>query len=324
MPPTISRWTVEGKLRYQARVLAFPEGGSMKVEDRDLILDRVDAATLFIAAATNFVNYQDVSADPNQRIEAVLRGLEGKTYSQIKEDHIQEHQRLFRRIVIDMGSTNNSFLPTDERIKSFNGSNDPNLAALCFQYGRYMLISSSRPGTQPANLQGIWNKDMNPSWDSKYTTNINTEMNYWPAEAGNLSECAEPLFTMIEELTDQGRDVAREHYGASGWVYHQNTDIWRVAAPMDGPDWGTFTTGGAWLCTHLWEHYLFTCDRDFLQRVYPILKGCGEFFLDFLVKHPRYGWLVTNPSTSPENFPARFSGQTSPLRLVGHQSFDLT
>ncbi len=296
---------VEGKLRYQARVLALPEGGSMKVEDRDLILDRVDTATLFIAAATNFVNYRDVSADPNQRIEAVLRRLEGKTYSQIKEDHIQEHQRLFRRIVIDMGSTDNSFLPTDERIKHFNGSNDPNLAALCFQYGRYMLISSSRPGTQPANLQGIWNKDMNPSWDSKYTTNINTEMNYWPAEAGNLSECAEPLFTMIEELTDQGRDVALEHYGASGWVHHQNTDIWRVAAPMDGPDWGTFTTGGAWLCTHLWEHYLFTCDRDFLQRVYPILKGCGEFFLDFLVKHPRYGWLVTNPSTSPENFPAR-------------------
>ncbi|RLE00092.1 MAG: glycoside hydrolase family 95 protein, partial [Candidatus Aminicenantes bacterium] len=160
-------------------------------------------------------------------------------------------------------------------------------------------------GTQPANLQGIWNEDMNPAWDSKYTTNINTEMNYWPAEVGNLSECAEPLFQMIEELADQGRDVAREHYGARGWVFHQNTDIWRVAAPMDGPDWGTFTTGGAWLCTHLWEHYLFTEDKEFLAHYYPIMKENVIFFLDFLVEHPRYGWLVTNPSTSPENFPGR-------------------
>jgi len=166
------------------------------------------------------------------------------------------------------------------------------------------LISSSRPGTQPANLQGIWNDEMNPSWDSKYTTNINTEMNYWPAEVGNLSECTEPLFRMIKELTEQGREVAREHYGAGGWVFHQNTDLWRVAAPMDGPDWGTFTTGGAWLCTHLWEHYLFSGDLAFLRDAYPVMKGSVEFFLDFLVEYPKYGWLVTNPSTSPENFPA--------------------
>ena len=172
-----------------------------------------------------------------------------------------------------------------------------------FQFGRYLLIASSRPGTQPANLQGIWNKDQNPMWDSKYTTNINTEMNYWPAEVANLSECAEPLFRMIRELTDQGTDVARENYGARGWVFHQNTDLWRVAAPMDGPNWGGFTTGGAWLATHLWEHYLFTGDLAFLREHYPVLKGSAEFFLDFLVPHPKHGWLVTNPSTSPENYP---------------------
>jgi len=296
---------VEGQIRYQGRVKALAEGGQVKVEDADLIITNADAVTLYIAAATNFINYKDVSADPGHRVEQTLKTLEGKSYGEIKKAHIEEHQKLFRRVSIDLGSTPNSFLPTDQRRQKFDGYNDPNLAALCFQFGRYMLISSSRPGTQPANLQGIWNKDMNPSWDSKYTTNINTEMNYWPAEVGNLSECAEPLFQMIKELTDQGRAVAQEHYGARGWVYHQNTDIWRVAAPMDGPDWGAFNTGGAWLCTHLWEHFLYNGDREFLQQVYPVMKGCVQFFLDFLVEHPEHGWLVTNPSTSPENFPDR-------------------
>ncbi len=294
---------VEGKIRYQARLKAILENGQMRIDDTDLIISHADAVTLYIAAATNFINYRDVSADPGQRVDQMLQSLEGKSYEEIRETHITEHQRLFRRVAIDLGSTSNSYLPTDERLRRFNGQNDPNLAALCFQFGRYMLISSSRPDTQPANLQGIWNQDMNPSWDSKYTTNINTEMNYWPAEVGNLSECAEPLFTMIKELTEQGSEIAREHYGCHGWVFHQNTDIWRVAAPMDGPDWGTFTAGGAWLCTHLWEHFLFTGDKEFLEGAYPLMRGCVEFFLDFLVEHPKYGWLVTNPSTSPENFP---------------------
>ena len=233
-----------------------------------------------------------------------MRSVAGQTFEAIKAAHVKEHQRLFRRAEMRLPATPNSALPTDERLKGFDGTNDPALGALVFQFGRYLLISSSRPGTQPANLQGIWNKDQNPMWDSKYTTNINTEMNYWPAEVGNLSECAEPLFRMIRELTDQGGQVARENYGAKGWVFHQNTDIWRVAAPMDGPSWGTFTTGGAWLATHLWEHYLYTGDKEFLKQYYPVLKGSVEFYLDFLVPHPRYGWLVTNPSTSPENFPA--------------------
>jgi alpha-L-fucosidase 2 len=294
---------VAGKLRYQARLRAIPHGGALTVVDDTLTVRGADEVTLLVAAATNFVNYKDVSADPTARVDRDMTAVAGKSFAQLRAAHVAEHQRVFRRVAMRLGRTPNSDLPTDERLKQFDGTNDPDLAALLFQFGRYLLISSSRPGSQPANLQGIWNKDMNPMWDSKYTTNINLEMNYWPVEVANLAECAQPLFTMIKELTDQGADVAREHYGARGWVFHQNTDIWRVAAPMDGPSWGGFTTGGAWLSTHLWEHYLFTGDKDFLREYYPVMKGSAEFFLDFLVPHPKYGWLVTNPSTSPENFP---------------------
>jgi len=295
---------IEGRIRYQARIKAVPTGGRMVVDEPYLRISDADAVTLYLAAATNFVNYRDVSGDPQDRVDAVLDEASKKPYEDIKAAHVREHRRLFRRASLKLGTGPTSRLPTDERLAAFSGTDDPALAGLCFQFGRYLLISSSRLGTQPANLQGIWNESMNPSWDSKYTTNINTEMNYWPAEVGNLSECTEPLFRMIKELTDQGRDVAREHYGAGGWVFHQNTDLWRVGAPMDGPDWGAFSAGGAWLCTHLWEHYLFTGDVAFLRDAYPVMKGCVEFFLDFLVEHPKYGWLVTNPSTSPENFPA--------------------
>jgi len=256
----------EGRLRYVARLKAIPEGGSIEVKGYDLNIRDANAVTIFIAAATNFKNYTDVSGDQNKKVEMTLANLQGKTYDEIKKAHIEEHKKYFNRVSIDLGSTQNSFLPTDKRLQQFNGNNDPNLAALLFQYGRYLLICSSRPGTQPANLQGIWNNNMNPPWDSKYTTNINTEMNYWPAEVGNLGEFTEPLFTMIKELSDQGSQVAKEHYGKKGWVYHQNTDIWRVAAPMDGVQWGTFTTSGAWFCTHLWEHYLYTGDVAFLKK----------------------------------------------------------
>ncbi len=295
---------VEGKLRYEARLKAVVEGGALSVDWDELIVSGADAVTLLVAAATNFTSYKDVTGDPAARVDTALKAASGKTFRALREAHVREHQRLFRRVAMKFPRTPNADLPTAERIKKFDGMNDPSLAGLVFQFGRYLLISSSRPGTQPANLQGIWNDKMNPSWDSKYTTNINTEMNYWPAEAGNLSECVEPLVRMIRELTDQGGQVARENYGAGGWVFHQNTDLWRVAAPMDGPSWGTFTTGGAWLATHLWEHYLYTGDREFLRENYPVIKGSAEFFLDFLVPHPKYGWLVTNPSTSPENFPA--------------------
>src|SRR5262249_13183699 len=201
--------------------------------------------------------YRDVSGDPSARVDGALKAAAGKSYEQLRTAHVAEHRRLFRRVSLRVGTPSKaaatSGRPTDERLKAFDGASDPDLAALVFQFGRYLLIASSRPGTQPANLQGIWNNNMNPMWDSKYTTNINLDMNYWPAEVANLGENAQPLFQLIREVADQGAGVARENYGARGWVLHQNTDLWRVAAPMDGPSWGAFTTAGAWLCTHLWE-----------------------------------------------------------------------
>lgn len=294
---------IEGKLRYEARLKAIHEGGTIKVVDNDLVIENADAVTLYFAAATNFVNYKDVSGDYQAKVEHYLKAIGGKTYAAIKEAAITNYRSLFDRVLIRLPATRTSYLATDERIKSIGKESDSQLASLCYQFGRYLLISASRPGTQPANLQGIWNNSMNPSWDSKYTTNINLEMAYWPVESGNLSELSEPLTKMVEELTDQGGQVAKEHYGARGWVLHQNTDIWRVAAPMDGPTWGTFTVGGAWLTTHLWEHYLFTLNRSYLKEVYPVMKGCVEFFMDFLIEHPNGKWLITNPSTSPENPP---------------------
>ncbi|MEI8059754.1 MAG: glycoside hydrolase family 95-like protein, partial [Ferruginibacter sp.] len=232
-----------------------------------------------------------------------LIGIKNKTYLGIRADHIKDYQQLFSRVKLNFPDVNNSYLPTDERLKNIQTLNDPQLSALCYQFGRYLLIACSRKGTQAANLQGIWNNDTNPPWDSKYTTNINTQMNYWPVESANLSECAAPLFNLVKDITDQGAQVAKEHYGSSGWVLHQNTDIWRVAAPMDGPTWGTFTVGGAWLTNELWEHYRFTKDVQYAKELYPILKGAVDFFMHFLVRHPNGKWMVTNPSTSPENFP---------------------
>jgi len=294
---------IEGKIRYKAELKAFPKGGKMQVEDDYLIIDKADAVTIYIVAATNFVNYKDVSADQVKRVSGYLDHVKGKTYEELLAAHVQDYQKLFNRVTLELPRAENSFLPTDKRMQLSAVQADPALASLCYHFARYVLISSSRPGTQPANLQGIWNKDMNPSWDSKYTTNINTEMNYWPAESGNLAECAEPLITMVKELTDQGAKVAKAHYGAGGWVFHQNTDLWRVAAPMDGPCWGTFTVGGAWLTNMLYEHYLFNPNKAYLAEILPVMKGAVDFFLDFLVETPDGKWLVTNPSTSPENPP---------------------
>jgi alpha-L-fucosidase 2 len=294
---------IEGKLRYEGRLRVDAEGGELIRKGTRIHVNHANSVTLYFTAATNFNNYKDVSGDEKQRVQAYLEDINDTDYQTLREESIKDHQGLFNRVSLHLPGSPTSFLPTDERMLSIQSTPDPQMASLSYQFGRYLLISSSRPGTQPTNLQGIWNEDMNPSWDSKYTTNINTEMNYWPAEAANLSELTQPLFKMIEELTDQGAQVAKEHYGASGWVFHQNTDLWRVAAPMDGPTWGTFTVGGAWLTTHIWEHYLYTRDIEFLNRVYPILKGSVDFFMDFLVEHPNGEWLVTNPSNSPENPP---------------------
>lgn len=295
---------IKGRVRYEARVKLIADGGEVAAAEDSLTLRAADSATLLIAAATNFVSYKDLGGDPAARVTECLARAVAKPYTQLREDHLAEHRRLFRRVTLDLGATEASPLPTDERLKAHAEGRDPALAALLFQFGRYLLISSSRPGGRPANLQGLWNESASPAWECKFTTNINLEMNYWPAEPANLAECAEPLLRMMTEIVEPGGRVARRHYGARGWVLHQNTDLWLAAAPMDGPTWGTWTTGGAWLCRHLWEHYLFGGDRRFLAQVYPVLKGAAEFFLDTLVEHPTRGWLVTCPATSPENFPA--------------------
>ncbi len=294
---------IAGKVKYEARLKVVAEGGSTTTNGVDLTVEKADAVTLYFVAATNFVNYRDVSADEHQRAENYLGNLAGKSYEKIKSSAVADYKKLFDRASLTLPTTGNSLLPTNRRKSESQTSPDPNLAALAYNFGRYILISSSRPGTQPANLQGIWNDDMNPAWDSKYTTNINAQMNYWAVDSANLGELSEPFFKMIKELTDQGTQVAREHYGAGGWVVHQNTDIWRVAAPMDGPSWGTFTVGGAWMSTHLWEHFEYSQDKAFLRESYPLIEGSVQFFMDFLVEHPNGKWLVTNPSTSPENFP---------------------
>jgi len=294
---------IESKLLYEGRARIENQGGQLSRDDSRIKVEHADTVTIYYVAATNFVNYKDVSADQAQRVQDYFKALGDKKYAAIRTDAIEDHQALFKRVKLDLTTTSSSYLPTGERLTSIQSTPDPQMAALSYQFGRYLLIASSRPGTQPTNLQGIWNDNPNPMWDSKYTTNINTEMNYWAVESGNLSELSAPLFKMIEELTDQGTQVAREHYGAAGWVFHQNTDLWRVAAPMDGPTWGTFTVGGAWLTTHMWEHYLYTQDEAFLAEVYPIMKGVVDFFMDFLIEHPNGKWLVTSPSNSPENPP---------------------
>lgn len=294
---------VTGNLPWQARVRILPQGGSVSSSGNSLVVAGADSAVLLIDAATAFKRYNDISGDPAALTTSRISTAALKTIDQLKADHLAEHRRLFRRVNFDLGRTSASDAATDDRLRNFkNGANDPHLPVLYFQFGRYLLISCSRPGSQPANLQGLWNDKISPMWDSKCTININTEMNYWPAETANLSELTEPLTRMVKELAETGANVARTHYDARGWVTHHNTDIWRAAAPIDGAFWGMWPMGGAWLATHLWEHYLFTLDKAYLAEVYPALKGASEFFLDTLVVDPANPqWLVTCPSISPEN-----------------------
>jgi alpha-L-fucosidase 2 len=292
---------IAGALKFAAHVRIQTRGGKTVADKGTLSVTGADSATLLIAVATSYKSFKDVSGDPEALTRSYLAVAEKKDFDALRQAHIAEHQRLFRRVQLDLGTTDAAQHSTDERLKDFATGHDPQLAALYFQFGRYLLISSSRPGGQPANLQGLWNDSTNPPWGSKYTININTEMNYWPAETCNLSECTEPLVAMIEDLTATGARTAKVQYGARGRVAHHNTDLWRATAPVDGPQYGMWPTGGAWLCQHLWEHYLFTGDRKFLARVYPVLKGAAQFFLDTLVEEPTHKWLVTCPSLSPEN-----------------------
>ena len=292
----------EGGLKFEARLRISAEGGKVTVKDTEAVVEGVDDAVLILAAATSFKNFRDISADPAERCQARVQAAAAPTLPVVLRDHLADHRPLFRRVSFDLGTTEAAKLPTDERLAAVRkGASDPQLAALFFQFGRYLLIASSRPGCQPANLQGIWNESLRPPWDSKWTTNINTEMNYWPAEVTNLSECHEPLFDLIEDCAVTGRKTAEAHYGARGWVLHHNTDLWRGTAPINASDHGIWVTGGAWLCHHLWDHYRFTCDKGFLaRRAYPAMKGAATFFADFLVKDPKTGWLISTPSNSPE------------------------
>ena len=291
-----------GALKGRAGVRVETDGRLVNEGD-NISIKGASSATLYLSAATNFVSYQDVSGDPLARMEKYLEESRGKSFKKIKEAHVSDFHKLFNRFSLDLGSNGRDSLPTNQRLLKFaEAPDDPSLIALYTQYGRYLMISASREGTQPANLQGIWNKDLKPAWGSKYTVNINTEMNYWPAEVTNLSECAEPLFKLLEECAETGVNVAREHYGADGWVLHHNTDLWRGTAPINHSNHGMWVSGSGWLSHHLWEHYLFTRDLDFLRdRAYPLMREAATFYSQYLVEDPGTGWLISTPSNSPEN-----------------------
>jgi alpha-L-fucosidase 2 len=292
---------IPGQVKFLALVKVETQGGHVAHDDNSLSVESADAVTLRIACRTNYKNYKDLSADPDALVKKDLDAAATKSFDQLLAAHLADYQALFHRVTLDLGTTPQAEQTTDVRIKHFDDFNDPALATLLFNYGRYLLISSSRPGGQPANLQGLWNESLNAPWGGKYTININTEMNYWPAETTGLGECAEPLFQLVREIAETGKRTAEVNYHARGWVCHHNTDAWRATAPIDGPQFGMWPTGGAWLLTHLWEHYQFTGDRAFLESSYPLFKGASEFFIDTLVTDPKHGWLVTCPSLSPEH-----------------------
>jgi alpha-L-fucosidase 2 len=291
-----------GALKGEAFLKVVVANGNAYIKDNKLFVSNADEATLYLTAATNYKSYKDVSADAAAIAKKDLSALQNQTYGQLKNAHVAAYKKYFNTFSIELNGSENALLPTDERLKKFATSNDASFAALYVQYGRYLLISSSRPGTRPANLQGIWNELLSPPWGSKYTTNINAEMNYWPAELLNLSPMHEPLFKMIEELAQAGKQTAKVHYDARGWALHHNTDLWRGTAPINAANHGIWVTGGAWLCDHLWQHYLFTKDENFLRsRAYPIMKDAALFFNDFLIKDPKTSLLISAPSNSPEH-----------------------
>ena len=302
---------IKAGLKAECRIMVEADG---KVEQHgvdNLNVSNATIATLYITAATNFVNYKDVSGNPVKKNNQTLSSVKGKLYKQLLANHIKKYQEQYNRVSLNLPKSANSGLETDKRVASFEkDASDLDMVALMMQYGRYLLISSSQPGGQAANLQGVWNDKMNAPWDSKYTININAEMNYWPALVGNLAETQEPFFSMIKDLSETGAKTAKEMYGCKGWVAHHNTDLWRIAGPVDGTPWGMFPTGGAWMTTHIWQHYLYTGDKEFLRQWYPVLKGAADFLLDYMQVYPTAGeikqaagWLMSVPTVSPEHGP---------------------
>ena len=291
-------------LKAECKVSVEADGQVTGDDKGSVSVKNATTATLYIAAATNYVNYNDVSGNAIEKVNQRLASHVGKSYKKLLANHVKKYQEQYDRVQLTLPKSANSALETDKRVAAFEkDASDLDMVALMMQYGRYLLISSSQPGGQPANLQGVWNDKMNAPWDSKYTININAEMNYWPALVGNIAETQQPLFSMIGDLSKTGAKTASEMYGCNGWVAHHNTDLWRIAGPVDGTSWGMFPTGGAWLTTHLWQHYLFTGDKKFLAEYYPVMKGAADFLVDYMQEHPKYGWLVTVPTVSPEHGP---------------------
>ncbi|MCR8666791.1 glycoside hydrolase family 95 protein [Aestuariibaculum sp. M13] len=290
-----------GKIKFSTLVYPKLTGGDLITNENTLSIKNADEVTLLVSIGTNFKNYKDLSNLPDKIANDYLEKSTKKSFKDLKEDHIEDYQNLFHRVSLKLSEQVNDSIPTNKRLEQFATQEDLSLVSLYFQFGRYLLISSSRPGGQPANLQGIWNDRLSPPWDSKYTVNINTEMNYWPAEVTNLSELHEPLFSMLEDLAVTGQESAQKMYHAKGWNMHHNTDIWRVTGMIDGGFYGFWPMGGAWLSQHLWQHYLFTGDKKFLEKYYPILKSNAQFYVDVLQREPENNWLVVAPSMSPEN-----------------------
>lgn len=299
---------VPAGLQAECRISITSDGEVMDNAE-NMRVSNATTATIYITAATNFVNYHDVSGNPTRKNIQTMAGIIGKSYARLLNDHLKKYQAQYNRVSLTLPDSDKEKLPTDKRLETFDGT-DLGLVALMMQYGRYLLISSSQPGGQPANLQGVWNDKLEAPWDSKYTININAEMNYWPALVGNLAETQQPFFEMIRDLSVTGAKTAQEMYGCKGWMAHHNTDLWRIAGPVDGTTWGMFPTGGAWLTTHIWQHYLYTGDKQFLEEYYPVMKGAADFLLDYLTEYPKdgavkqaAGWLVTAPTVSPEHGP---------------------
>ena len=325
---------IQSKLDAECAFAVKSEGGSTIVSPTGVILVQgTKCATLYISAATNYVNYHDVSGNASEKNTAYLNSAMNYTYDELLERHIKAYKEQYDRVKLYLPSTDNSQLPTDKRLDAFKNSRDWGMVTLLFNYGRYLLISSSQPGGQPANLQGIWNNKKDAPWDSKYTININTEMNYWPAEVCNLPETSEPLFSMIRDLSETGAVTARQMYGCRGWMAHHNTDLWRISGIVDGCYWGMFPNGGAWLATHLWQHYLYTGNKKFLREYYPIIKGTADFYLDYMQTLPsssiwaanmdaKNPWLVVVPSVSPEQGPAGRTSVTAGCTMDNQIAFD--
>lgn len=312
-----------GKINFKTIAVPVLRGGKLTSKNDRLEISGADEVIIYISIATNFKKYNDLSANPEESVLQYLKSVLNKKYDVALKAHIEKYQKYFKRVSLNLGTTEQAKKTTDIRIKEFGNSNDPDLVALYFQFGRYLLISSSQPGTQPANLQGIWNDKLNPAWDSKYTVNINTEMNYWPAENTNLSEMHEPLFDMIQDLSVTGQEAAKEMYHARGWNMHHNTDLWRITGVVDGGFYGMWPMGGAWLTQHIWNHYLYSGDLEFLRKNYEVLKGCAIFYLDVLQQDPSKKYLVVSPSMSPENTYLKNVGITAGTTMDNQLVFDV-